>query len=116
MRNLWEFEEGSSDFPPYWDPEAQPLLVGWVVRLDEGPTEYQADTPIVVVRVHEDAPFGSTYPADTLVSVWLTRRVLREETLKLDPQVGDLMRFIWRGSRVGGRGQRYHAYDVEKVT
>ena len=73
-RELDEFE----DWPPAWRPEPGDVLVGKILRYDQGHTDYG---PVRTVIVETDA-------GDRL-SVWLSSTVLLNEFARLKPKVGE---------------------------
>lgn len=94
-----ELEEIEDEYPPAWHPEPGEILVGRIVRYDEGRTPYGQVRTVIV----QDEETGER------VSIWLSNTVLKNEFDRLSPAAGERIGIRY----VGKDDQRsYHKYKV----
>jgi hypothetical protein len=100
-------ERATAAHPTTWrpnDPDKQhpQLLVGELVRVDEGHTSY-GPAKIVVLRAPDGVEWG----------VWLLHAVLKGEFMRLRPRAGELVAIRYLGTVAPRDGRAgYEAYRV----
>src|SRR6266545_1408018 len=91
-----------TEFPEFVDPIKESPVTGIVLGFDKAPTKFSdgKDVPIVTLEV-----------GDVPRSLWLTYTVLKSQFARLRPEVGEVVRVEYLGSREGTSAE-YHNFKV----
>ena len=101
-----EMDEDDGSMPEFWDPEPGEQLIGELVRYVDAQTK-MGPCKVAVVR---------DIDGDDLVSVWLTRNVLKNEFEKQAPRAGDTVGLKFHGEKASRNGQSsYFLYTLRVV-
>jgi len=74
-----EMEEFDGEYPRSWKPQVGEIIVGKVLRYEQGNTEYG---PCWIVVIHDEETKEDR-------SCWMIHKVMRSEFKKQKPQVGE---------------------------
>ncbi len=99
-----EVTDWDGGFPDYWDPKPGDALIGTLERYDVGTTKL-GERQIAIVRDEESGE---------LISVWLSRSVLKNEFERQAPQPGDLIGLKYFGLQQprDPNGSEFHKYGL----
>jgi hypothetical protein len=72
---------------------------GTIEGFDTGPSKFGRDVVIATIKIEQDGT--GEYKAGDVVSLWLSSTVLRSQFAQLKPKVGELVRVVYGGKKVG---------------
>jgi len=92
-----------TEYPPAvnvaLDQAAGNHFSGTVEGFDTGPSKFGKDVVIATIKIAEDGT--GEYKAGDVVSLWLSSTVLRSQFSQLKPKVGELVKVVYGGKKVG---------------
>jgi hypothetical protein len=74
-------------------------LSGTIEGFDTGPSKFGRDVVIATVKITEDGT--GEYETGDVVSLWLSSTVLRSQFSQLKPKVGELVKVVYGGKKIG---------------